>query len=310
MSKEQVVRTFLFYASTLAFFFGLPFILTYTLGYHFNARTLALTRSGLIVLKSHPQGALVYLNNEPSGEKTPCTLNEVLPGTYWLQLNMEGYYPYSTRVSVAAGKVVKLEKIVLFPLRPDIQQMNKESFDVFWMDDDLENIFYADQKSGNIYRSDADGGSFEKIAEFQPIVPPAKNWIPSPNKEKIAYYNTELIRLLHLFPDENGQGSSPFTMSSPRAIEQIFWYSDNYHLIIVTDRSIDIVETRQDARPLTLVKLNKRGSRVSYEQRGDILYFIDSEKGEDGKIYDNLYRLELKSRIRPLDLILKKQPNE
>jgi hypothetical protein len=71
-----------------------------------------------------------------------------------------------------------------------------------------------------------------------------------------------------------------------------------------------MLEARPNAQPLSLVNLNKRNSAVFYEGRNDILYFSDSQKAEDGKYYDNIYKLELKTKLFPFQGFIGLKPNE
>lgn len=58
-------------------------------------------------ITSAPSGANVYINNVFTGI-TPLTFQNVTPGTYTVQIMMEGYTPYSTTGQVTAGKNIRL----------------------------------------------------------------------------------------------------------------------------------------------------------------------------------------------------------
>ena len=63
MLNEQKIRGILFYLSVSIFFIGLPFILSYALGYKFNPRTLKFTQTGLISIKKTPE-THIYLDSK------------------------------------------------------------------------------------------------------------------------------------------------------------------------------------------------------------------------------------------------------
>jgi hypothetical protein len=44
--------------------------------------------------------------------------------------------------------------------------------------------------------------------------------------------------------------------------------------------------------------------------RTDTLYFLDSQLGADGKAYDNLYKLELSTKLFPLGEFMKRKAGE
>jgi hypothetical protein len=312
VSREQKIRAVLFYLSVCIFFAGLPFILTFTLGYQFDPRTFKFTTTGLISLKTQPAGASVLLNGKLFSEKTPCSLNELLPGTYRVELTLEDYYPYTADVEVLADRVSRMEKIILFQLRPDIQQLNKERFSQFWIDESRGVIFYVNRENDSIYRSDMAGEHLELIAQFTPLMPAPKKWLLSFDREKMLYFNIHQIAVLYLPQDKkHPPEEKPVILNYPAdAIQDAFWYSDNYHLIVVTDKKIDVIEANPSAAAVTIVNLNKKNSSAFYDPRNDSLYFSDSQKAADGNFYDNLYRLELKKRLYPFQELMGIKTNE
>ncbi|MGE5308729.1 MAG: PEGA domain-containing protein [Deltaproteobacteria bacterium] len=294
MVREQKIRAVLYYFSAAVFFTGLPMILTYTLGYKFNRATWTFTRTGLISLKSQPAGAGVFLNGAPLNEKTPCGITELLPGNYKVELRLSGYYPYSQDVEVKASSVARLEKILLFPLRPDVQKVNREQISWFWIDEDRQ-IYYVASDSNSLYRSDFSGERPEKIAEFFPLPGGAKEWKVSPDRKSVLYYNDEMVGIVDLEPGAPQNSSFVLQLSGP--IKEVFWYSDNYHIVVLRGREICMLETRPGAQPFVLMKLNSDPRKLFYESDGDILYFQDSQSGADNRPYENVYRLELGRKL-------------
>jgi len=298
MSSDQKVRAFLFYLSVAIFFLGLPLILSSTLGYKFDRRTFKFTKAGLIVLKTQPVGANVFLDGRPTNLKTPATINELLPGTYNIGLELEEHYPWSGYAEVEAGKVTKLEKIKLFPLRPSVKQLNKESLSFFLVDEEKDLLYYINDEEGQIYRSDFEGEHFEKVAGSVRKLTGEIRFKISPDRQRLAYFNRRQIGLTNLaMPKENRELPGDFILEYPKdEITDLFWHSDSYHLVVVTARSVDVLEAQPAAVPLTLVNLSKKDSLPYYDSRTDALYFLDSQKGYDGRLYDNLYKLQLDTR--------------
>ncbi len=312
MSGEQKVRGFLFYISCLLFILGLPFILTYTMGYQFDRSTWKFTRTGLISLKSEPAGAAVYLDRVLLNEKTPCSINEVLPGTHHIELNLEGYYPYASDIVVSAGKVSRMEKIILFSLRPDVQKLNREKISSFLVDESRNLIYYINLEENAVYRSDLGGEHFKLIATFIPLRPLPRKWLLSPDRGKLCYFNIHQIGLIDLQPESGSlpQGNQ-FVLNSPQDnIQDIFWHTDSFHLIIVSEKNISMLEAKPEAGPFVLVNLNKRNALVFFDPREETIYFSDSQRAEDGKIYDNIYKLELKTKLYPFRDLIRLKTNE
>ncbi|NTV00154.1 MAG: PEGA domain-containing protein [Methanoregulaceae archaeon] len=68
-----------------------------------NAYLTPVSQYGSLSVDSNPERATAILDGG-SSQFTPCTFNNVLPGSHTIQLSMAGYQPYSTTVSVNAGK--------------------------------------------------------------------------------------------------------------------------------------------------------------------------------------------------------------
>lgn len=311
MLNEQRIRAFLFYLSVIIFLIGLPFILSYALGYKFDRRTFKFTKTGLLVLKTQPSGASVYLDEKLLNVKTPAIIAELLPGRYSLRLELEKHYPWFNEVNVDAGKVTRLEKVILFPLRSNIKQLNRDRLSSFWVDEDRETIYYINPEDNSIYKSDLEGRYSEKIADFIPLLSSAIKWKLSPDREKLLYFNAHQIGIAYIMPQNKISQEPPFVLNYPDdKIIDVFWHSDNYHLVLVSRKSIEALEAHPQGAPVVLVNLNKRNTSCFYDTRTDTLYFLDSQRAVDGNLYDNLYKLELNTRTFPLQELIKLKSNE
>ncbi|MFA5156555.1 MAG: PEGA domain-containing protein [Candidatus Omnitrophota bacterium] len=306
MFTEQRIRAFLFYLSVFIFLIGLPVILSSAFSYKFDRRTLKFTKTGLISLKTQPAGASIFLNGKLLQEKTPATIRDVLPGDYNIKLELADHYSWAGEVGVKRNIVTLLDKIILFPLRPDVKQVNKEQFDFYWVDEEKGMIYYADYEEHSVYSTDLEGTYSEKVADFVRLNPPAVKWKLSPDRKKILYFNRRQIGIAYLDSDQEpaAQRQAFIIEHTQGPIEDVFWHSDNYHLAVVSNRNLEVIEAEFNSQPVVLVKLNKPGAHAFFNDRADTLYFIDSQKAGDGKVYENLYKLELNAKMFPfLDLI-------
>lgn len=306
MVKEQKIRGILYYISVLVFLAGLPAILSFALGYKFNPRTLKFTKTGLIIIKTNPEGASIHMEKRRLSEKTPFTIHELLPGTYSITLELENHYPWFGKVPVQAGKVTRLDKIILFPQRPDIKQLNKEAVSSFRIDKDAGLIYYLGQSDSLLYVSDIEGGDFKRLGALPRMRTPAKDWKISSDRTKALCFNIYEIAIVFLDgQEERGIRQPSFVLDySGRRIMDAFWHADNYHLIVVTDRSIEAHEARLDSLPVVLVNLNKRNAPAFYDPDSNTLYFADLERAPDGGIYDNVYKLDLGTKFGLLQDLL------
>lgn len=290
---SQRIRAILFYLSLLLFFAGLPLILSSALGYKFNLRNFKFIKTGLIFIKSQPEGAKVYLNDKLINQTTPANIPELKPGVYKINLELAEHYPWKAEVDVEAGRVIRLDKIILFPLVPRLEQLNREKFSSFRVDNERNFIYYLDQLNKVIYKSDFSGNTFEDIASLPEGFFQILGWEISPDAKKLFFFNNYQINIIFF---DNQEGSDiPIFVDSREKIINVFWHSDNYHLIVLTDGHIQVVEARGSARPIDLVELSGQKISAYYDSKQDTLYFSDNQ---------NLYRLQLGSNMFSFDRLM------
>jgi len=293
MFTGQRIRALLYYLSVSTFIIGLPLILTFALGLKFNQKTFKLTPTGLISIRTQPEGASIYLDGKLLNDKTPATLHELIPGTYNLRLELEGRFIWLGQAQVFPRQVTLLGKIILFPLRPHIKQISKENLGAFWMDEERKTIYFILDGQSSIFRSDLEGLRPEKIAQFIPISPRPIKWKFSNDRQKILYFNQRQIGAT-LFNAQNPSADDSFVIDYHLGrINDVFWHSDNYHIIVVSNKNIAVLEASPASQVIELVALNSAESGAYYEPGQDTLYFNDWQRAEDGNTYNNLYRLDL-----------------
>lgn len=310
--KEQKIRFVLYWLSVAVFFLGLPSILSYALGYKFNPQTLRFTKTGLVALKSQPAGASIYLGKKLFKDRTPATISELLPGSYHIKVSLEDYYPWVTQVMVEAGKVARFERIILFPTRPDIEKLSSESSLSFWLDEKRGGIYYVTEEDGAVYKSELEMQDRLKIADFarRPSLP--IKWSLAPDGEKVLCFDRHQLLAIPLYQQNPAPGAEKTGFSlgaTEEAIADVFWHSDSYHIIVVTDKAIEVLEAMPSSKPVALAGLNKDNTCAFYDTRTDMLYFLDSQRAADGKTYDNIYRLDLNTRFYPFRELMRLRTN-
>jgi hypothetical protein len=304
----QRVRGFLFFAGLLLFFGGLPFILSFALGYKFNTHTFRFVKTGLIYVKTQPEGAKIYLNGKLIPERSPASIEELMPGVYRVTLMLEKYYTWKSEVDVEAGKVSRIDKVILFPLKPDLKRLNQEKFSLFRIDHEDGLIYYLDQENRIIYRSNLEGDDFEDIASLPEKFGQIIGWGVSPDKSKMFIFGQHQINVVFLDSRNNYEysDSSIFLDYPQEKIIQVFWHSDSYHLIVLTNRHVTVIESRASARGVNLVELKKGPTQAFYDSKRQALYFSYSQKGPDGGSYENLYKMEIGPELYLLERLMKK----
>ncbi len=307
----QRIRSFLFYSSVFLFIAGLPFILSFALGYKLNLRTKKFVKTGLIYIKTQPEGAKVYLNNKMITQKTPVSIQELIPGAYKITLELAKHYPWKAEVNVEEGKVSRVDKVILFPLMPNLEQLSQERFSSFRLDAQKEAIYYLDPRNRVVYKSNLDGSNFKDIAGIPMNFTDIKGWDVAEDKTKLFIFNSQQIIVIFFDAKDNYEYSdSPVIIDYVREkVSAVFWHSDSYHLVVITNKHVAVIEARAAAEPVNLVDLDKESKVSFYDGKRDTLYFtLPYMSG--GDIGSNLYRLELNTDLFMLEGLMRGKQNE
>ena len=124
------------------------------------------------------------------------------------------------------------------------------------------------------------------------------------DRTRLFYFNEHQVGVVTL-PQKRKTRSleSAIILNFPSdVINDVFWYADSYHIILICSKRILICEAHLDAAVVTLVNLTKQNATGFYDIHTDSLYFTDSQGAADGNVYDNLYRLEMRNRVYPFSL--------
>lgn len=98
----------------LAFLVLTPLLLMYTTGYRYNFKKAQVQRTGALVIETEPKAATIHLNGKEISDKTPARLNNFLPDEYVIDVNKDGYYSWSKKLTVKPQETTFAEDIILF----------------------------------------------------------------------------------------------------------------------------------------------------------------------------------------------------
>lgn len=266
----------------------------------------------MIVLKTQPAGADVYLDGVLIEQKTTATLNELLPATYNIRLELQGHYPWSSQIKVEQGKASLFEKIILFAKRTDIEQLNKTSFSSFYVDKEQKNIYSLDYENRKLYVSGLQGEHHRLAALVPKMSQEPLKFIISFDRKKVIFLNSRQVAVSEIFTrEEDVIADQGIVLDYPSdVIVDAFWYSDNYHFMLVCRKRIIICEPVEDFKPVELASLSGHNHSYFYDISSDVLYFSDYQKAVDGQMHQNLYKLDVAPKVTVLPRIIKIKANE
>ncbi|MFC1644374.1 PEGA domain-containing protein [Candidatus Omnitrophota bacterium] len=113
----QFFRKIIFYIFAAIYVVFCPLMVLYALGFIYKPGVEGgVTETGLIYLSTAPAGATIYMKDSLYTQKTPASIQELLPGEYLIKMTLEGYKPWAQTVPVEAKKATVLDKVLLLPL--------------------------------------------------------------------------------------------------------------------------------------------------------------------------------------------------
>ncbi|MCX5701964.1 MAG: PEGA domain-containing protein, partial [Candidatus Omnitrophica bacterium] len=299
------IRAILFYLSLILFFILVPVILLYSFGYKLDVNRLRIIKTGLIYLKSIPDGAKVYLDGRHINNTTPVSIEGLMPGEYKLFLELENYYTWYQKILVESGKSTVLDRIILFPKKQHLDKINISDVDDFYVfPADKDYAYCISENNKSIFRIKLSPKEKEKelVCNQLQLTDNIQDLSLSPDKKKITYFYNNRLDVVYLFREKDDyqqlENSNFFIITDHRIINA-FWYSDSEHIVIVTDKNIKIYELASKGKEniVTVLNINDKHPKVFYDVTEDVMYITDIQEGSDGKLYRGLYRLDLSKRF-------------
>lgn len=157
-----------------------PVVILYAAGYRYNFQKHKLQKTGILILKSKPEGANIFLNGELQKISTPARLTNLMPEDYSVKVEKENFYfwqktlPVRSRLTTFAENITLFKKnlpielspgdIPLFSLSPD-----KEKIVYLLTDETEKQVWLLNNKTGEkimLYGTTAKEGAIVKKIEW------------------------------------------------------------------------------------------------------------------------------------------------
>ncbi len=270
MSKK--IRNWLFIAFIVLFISGTTVISLYASGFKINRCwpiqfNRLLIRTGMIIVKSQPSGAIVQINGKqqtffslnPWHDEyisTTAKIRNVPPGEYVVRLEKEGYWPWEKKVNVYPNQATTLLDVFLF--RSDEPQMIAEA----------EQGALSLSKSGRLLYIDSAKKIISTRTNQETILPENKNsagvWLGDANE---LLYDSQIFNgsgeVISDFRALLGQG----TKNRFDEITERLYYQkgDNIGYLNLPSQSATLVMSSPNI--------------LTYQPQGDKLWIISAENG-------------------------------
>ncbi len=191
MAKIPFHRKVLPWMFTIIFIIIAPALVFYTSGYRWNPKKHAIERNGTLIIDTLPTGASIKLNGQNIPETTSVTLQNMAPGNYNIELNLNGYHPWSKTLWVEPERVTFASEIILWPdVSP--QLMSETNVEHIFSDSDAGlSLVVSNEADGSTSFGEVDknGQIIKRVTTKENITISDVNWNPYDNKRVLVQGN-------------------------------------------------------------------------------------------------------------------------
>lgn len=273
---SQRARKGIFYLFTGIFLCVAPTVALYAAGYRFSLNSLEITRIGVLSVDTLPNDANVFFNNKLVATRLPLKLSNIIPGTYNLRLEKEGYLPWGKDIVIEENKTTYIKNFSLFLLsEPEAIEKNDALVDIFPSHD------------GSYLLEKFENPNFTQFTLFATIPEQATEILRSTSSAEFVPLWSERnhgLALLEKFPSStqikvlNAKEPATFqTLSLPGKVTNFQWKENFYRerLLVQFDESLYPIESENIFR---VENLRATSTFLYRENEGDDWYFENKSK--------------------------------
>ncbi len=210
LAKHRVPYTIGLAILILAITIGAIF---YGRGFKPNFKKGSIDRTGLIVAKSQPTGANVYIDGRLNNA-TDTNINYLEPKTYKIRIEKDGYTPWEKNVEIKADLATEINAL-LFPLAPEIKPLTITGAYNPTLSPDGSKIAYGVAgERGGLYIIPMDSNPLPFRQNNKLL---AKNTLSVDYSKSRFIWNPDSRELIARFEDENGNATANLLIDSEKS---------------------------------------------------------------------------------------------
>lgn len=114
MRNPPIHKQLFFWSTIVIFLIVAPSVVFYTAGYRWNSKKGVIERNGTLIVDTVPEGASIRLNGHTQEKVSPVTIKNLSPGTYTINLDLEGHHPWSKTLQVLPERVTFVNDVILW----------------------------------------------------------------------------------------------------------------------------------------------------------------------------------------------------
>jgi hypothetical protein len=281
---------------SIFFFIVSPLLILWTLGYRYNPKKFTFEKTGLLIVKTNPEKADIYLNNKKQKQQTPAKISHLLPNIYNLRIKKSGFLPYEKEITIKSGLTTFVDNVLLF----------KQNLPILMTEEELEKLQLTKKSTPTIIEKidtsflpdDYQNYTLENIIDSYLIFKnPSKTklLVFDKNNKEIVFNDTGVDIVFNKNKDEfiiydefeinlyNKKGEKYFINRSSKKIKNVFFLEDAYILYALEDgiyatekQPIDLERTTIQLTPFDKIE------SVILDDKQENLYIFGEINNKEG----------------------------
>lgn len=146
---KRVYRKTFFWTAVFLFLVAAPLLILSASGFRYDFQEKSLIQTGTLVLKTQPEGARVWINQEEQGERTPAEIEQLLPQRYSVRVEADDFHPWQKEVDVREAEITLKDNILLIPKKIPLSPVASKGIRTFALAPDGRHIAYSRREEGS-----------------------------------------------------------------------------------------------------------------------------------------------------------------
>ncbi len=228
-AMNRTLRRYIFWIFVLVFTISAPLLVLYTAGYRYNLASGQVVRTGVISVASDPRSVSIYINNQLQKAKSPTVIKRLMPDTYAVRLEKEGYHSWVGEVKVFSGATSIMNTILLF-LDTEPEMLFAKETESLVPSPDGSSIAYTsieeDWEEAWLYNLKSQEHKMINQRLTSNIVTELR-W--STNSSYLSVFNSDIG--LNIFTKSGDEVALDY--SQTENIESVFWHPSNDNIVFL-----------------------------------------------------------------------------
>lgn len=185
MKARKYIKLVSFWAVVaITFVIAGAYLVILASGYKVNLQEREIQKTSLLIVRSTPKEAVVYLNDRVLEDKTPVRQAGLLSGWYEIKVEKAGHQSWRKSLRVEEGLAYDFDKVVLFLENPQIEKLDTKPESLTFIQD--SQLFFS---NGEIWYGD------RLVTRLSQDI---KHAVVYPDKAHIAFQVKGEIRIVDL----------------------------------------------------------------------------------------------------------------